>query len=69
MYSAFVGVLAPGQDGMRYALFPINNAALEGLFPDAGFESAGFDRCAISFFRQQTWREIITLSAAAVAGL
>jgi hypothetical protein len=35
---------------MRCALVPISNAAFEGLLPVAGFESAGFDRCAISFF-------------------
>src|SRR5260370_27020326 len=50
MYTAFVGAVAPGQDGMRCALFPISNAAFEGLFPVTGFQSAGFDRCAISWF-------------------
>jgi len=32
MYSAFVGVSAPGQDGMRHALVPISNAASKGFF-------------------------------------
>ena len=43
MYTAFVGVKTPGQDGMRYAPFPINNTV-------SGLGIAGLDRCAISRF-------------------
>jgi len=32
MYSAFVGAEAPGQDGMRFAQFPISNAVSKDFF-------------------------------------
>jgi hypothetical protein len=62
MYSAFVGVIAPGQDGMRRALFPLSNAVSGRLLPDSGFESAGFDRCAISLFASRPGRKFLLSS-------
>ena len=41
MYSAFVGAVAPGQDGMRCALFPFSLGSLGRLLPSSGFENAG----------------------------
>ncbi len=60
MYSAFVGAVAPGQDGMRRALFPLVMQP-ERLLPVTGFESAGFDRCAISLFASRPGRKTSTL--------
>jgi hypothetical protein len=50
MYTAFVGVdhSWPGWNALRS--IPHYYLSLERLFPGTGFESAGFDRCAISSF-------------------
>ena len=50
MYPAFVEHKLLALDGMRCALVLLSNAALEGIFPFTGFESAGFDRFASSLF-------------------
>ena len=41
MYAALVGAVAPGQDGMRCALFPISNAALKDFFRVRVFRAPG----------------------------
>jgi hypothetical protein len=41
MYSAFIGAVAPGQDGMHCALVPISNAALKGFFRLRVFRAPG----------------------------
>jgi hypothetical protein len=42
----------PGRDGMRCALFPFTTPVMEDFVRvrGSGFESAGLDRCAISWF-------------------
>jgi len=55
----------PGWNALRSV--PIQLGSLGGLRPNTGLESAGLDRCAISWFASRPGREIIYLSA--VAGL
>jgi hypothetical protein len=43
---------------MRCAFALIKYTGLEALLTSPGFENAGFDRCAISFVRQQTWQKL-----------
>ena len=58
MYTAFErSQMTPGQDGMRCALDPFRNTVLGDFFLTAGFQSAGFDRCAICWFVSKPDRE------------
>jgi hypothetical protein len=56
MYSVFVGVKTPDQDGIRYVLF-LTNCTVLSTFTLIRFQERRIDRCAISSLGQQTWQE------------
>ena len=49
----------PGWNALR-SRSPFSYAVLEGLLPSSGLESAGFDRCAISWFASRPGRKSLT---------
>ena len=71
MYPVFLEFKTPDLDEIRCALVLTKYTGLAALFTSTGFENAGFDRCAISFVRQQTWQILQSSdhSAAAADGL
>jgi hypothetical protein len=56
MYAAFVGAVAPGQDGMRCVLLPISLAVLK-TSSGYGFSERRVRPLCHLIVRQQTWQE------------
>jgi hypothetical protein len=67
MYTALLEcVTAPGQDGMRFALFLINLAVFKDLYLKQVFRATVRPWCHL-ILRQQTWQE--KLNSVVVDGL
>jgi WD40-like Beta Propeller Repeat len=66
MYSAFVGVISPGQDGMRRAVVPFNWSVVPVFFRVRASQRRLRPLCHL--VRQQTWQEIIFVARRSFPG-